>query len=107
MPAQTSEALHRRVPERQCDQHTIVATVRYTCTGRNRKEIDTVAALLRALAVEVDGFCAIKGADDNDFEPPASGLKFHFRTAGAKKTFLEAIPYFLSQANVVACLRVA
>ena len=80
--------------EHDCAQHTLAVRVRLLAPlNKPPRRSAIVAALLRQLAVYTDGFCATRGAEDDDILDP--GMMFHFTDEDARRLFRARIPLYL------------
>ncbi len=89
--------------EENCDQHVHVMIVRYTCDPAAKgHRTETIAALLRVLAIYEDGYCAVRDAEDDDLKPP-SAMRFRFTSLAKRQAFHAAAKLYLNS-NLFGCL---
>jgi hypothetical protein len=85
-----------------CSAHTYAVRVTYTCPPGKQHRLSIIAGLLRIMADHTDGFCATRGATDDDL--PTPGMIFRFTSDAKRDLFIRRITIYLS-AGVVGCLR--
>jgi hypothetical protein len=79
--------------ERNCEDHTLRVLVSHRRGSPSRRPA-IIAGLLRVLAENTDGWCANRGATDEDLI--TTGMVFSFTSDDKRDEFIARLPQYLS-----------
>ena len=83
--------------ERDCANHTFHVNVLHTPTTPRSRRTKVLAGILRVLAENTDGRCAMRAATDAKLT--TTGATFHFTSDAKRDEFISCIRYYMDQTS--------